>query len=79
LLLNKLFRGTGYADFTLVPDFSSFCVASWLEHSAFILCDIMDPKAHKLLPHAPRSVLRHQVEKVRKINLKAKVIVDEDG
>jgi glutamine synthetase len=52
----------GYGDFHLVPDMSTLRRASWLEKSAFVLCDIKDEKSHDLVPVAPRSVLRRQVD-----------------
>lgn len=52
----------GYGDFHLVPDFDSLRTASWLERSAFVLCDLQNEKTHERVSVAPRSVLRRQVE-----------------
>lgn len=54
---------TGYGDFHLVPDFSTLRVASWLEKTAMILCDVLDDKKHQPVAEAPRSILRRQIEK----------------
>ena len=52
----------GYGDFHLIPDFDSLRTASWLERSAFVLCDLKNEKTHERVAVAPRSVLRRQVE-----------------
>lgn len=48
----------GYGDFHLVPDFTTLRVASWLEKTALILCDVRNDKSHRPVAQAPRSVLR---------------------
>ena len=53
----------GYGDFHLVPDLSTLRVASWLDRSALVLCDVMDEGTHALIPVAPRSILRRQIER----------------
>ncbi|MBL4847454.1 MAG: glutamine synthetase [Planctomycetes bacterium] len=53
----------GYGDVHLVPDFSSLRRASWLDKTAFVLCDVYDGKTHERVPMAPRSLLRTQVER----------------
>lgn len=52
----------GYGDFHLVPDLKTLRVASWLDRSALILCDVEDEKSHALVPYAPRSLLRQQID-----------------
>lgn len=52
----------GYGDFHLIPDFATLRIASWLEKSAFVLCDLQDEKTHERVSVAPRSVLRRQVD-----------------
>lgn len=51
----------GYGDFHLVPDFDTLRVASWLEKTALVLCDIEDDKTHARVSVAPRSILRKQL------------------
>lgn len=51
----------GYGDFHLVPDLNTLRVASWLERSALVICDVEDEASHQLVPHAPRSILRQQL------------------
>jgi glutamine synthetase len=53
----------GYGDFHLAPDLSSLRVASWLERTALVLCEVVDPQTHDLVAVAPRSVLRRQVDR----------------
>ncbi|MGF1667892.1 MAG: glutamine synthetase family protein [Acidimicrobiia bacterium] len=52
----------GYGDFHMVPDLSTMRVASWLDRSAFVLCDLHDPKSHALVHVGPRSILKRQLE-----------------
>jgi len=50
----------GYGDFHMVPDLGTLRVASWLEKSALVICDVEGVSV------APRSILRRQVEQSRK-------------
>jgi glutamine synthetase len=50
----------GYGDFHMVPDLATLRVASWLEKSALVLCDLEGVSV------APRSILRRQVEQSKK-------------
>lgn len=52
----------GFGDFHCVPDWRSLRVASWQKGAAIVLCDLVDPKTHALVPHGPRSVLRRQID-----------------
>jgi glutamine synthetase len=52
----------GYGDFHLVPDLNTLRVASWLDKTALVLCDVKDEKTHERVAVAPRSILRQQVE-----------------
>ena len=52
----------GYGDFHLLPDLATLRVASWLEKSALVLCDVKDERTHDFVRVAPRSLLRDQVE-----------------
>src|SRR3954466_9652748 len=55
----------GYGDFHLVPDFKTLRVASWLDRTALVLCDVENT------PVAPRSVLRRQVAAAAELGLSA--------
>ena len=52
----------GYGDVHLVPDLATLRLASWLEKSALVLCDVKDEKSHALVEVAPRSILRRQID-----------------
>jgi glutamine synthetase len=57
----------GYGDFHLVPDMSTLRVASWLEKTALVLCDLENEKEHKPVDVAPRSILGKQIERVAEL------------
>jgi glutamine synthetase len=59
----------GYGDFHLVPDLSTLVVASWLEKTALVLCDVDEGDEHVRV--APRSLLRRQVEAARELGFAA--------
>ncbi len=61
----------GYGDFHLVPDLNTLRIASWLEKTALVLCDIEDDQAHKLVPIAPRSMLRTQLDRAQQLGFVA--------
>ena len=52
----------GYGDFHLVPDLGTLRLASWLDKTALVLCDVKSEKTHDLVGVAPRSILRQQVD-----------------
>lgn len=52
----------GYGDFHLLPDLTTLRVASWLDRSALVLCDVEEEKTHQLVPYAPRTLLRRQID-----------------
>ena len=57
----------GYGDFHLVPDMNSLRIADWLNKTAIVLCDLQDDKTHQLIDIAPRSIVRNQLEKSKKM------------
>src|SRR5688572_32810496 len=61
----------GYGDFHLVPDAATLRVASWLEKTALVLCDVRDEKTHELVSIAPRSVLRRQLEAAKAVGFES--------
>jgi glutamine synthetase len=52
----------GYGDFHLVPDMRTLRLASWLDRTALVICDVKSEKTHDYVGVAPRSILRRQVE-----------------
>jgi glutamine synthetase len=57
----------GYGDFHMVPDLGTLRLASWLEKTAFVLCDVKSEKTHDYVAVAPRSILRRQIEAAKKM------------
>ncbi len=55
----------GYGDFVLKPDLSTLRRVPWLEHTALVLCDVLDHHNHDDLPHSPRAILRRQVARLK--------------
>lgn len=51
----------GYGDFRPVPDLSTLRVASWLDRTALVLCDLYREEDDVLVDVAPRSMLRKQI------------------
>jgi glutamine synthetase len=56
---------TGYGDFQCVPDWNTLRLASWLERSAIIICDVRDEASGSAVSVAPREVLRRQLARAR--------------
>lgn len=53
---------SGYGDFRLVPDLSTLRLASWLEKTAIVLCDVLNEEEDIPVNIAPRNMLRKQLE-----------------
>lgn len=62
----------GYGDFRPVPDFGTLRVASWLEKTAIVLCDIHEEESDALVPYAPRGILRRQLARAAQLGYTAK-------
>jgi glutamine synthetase len=58
----------GYGDFHIVPDFNTLRLASWLDKTALVLCDLKDEKSHNPVAVAPRSILRRQIKRTTALN-----------
>lgn len=63
--------GKGYGDFVLLPDMDTLRVTPWLEGTALVLCDVVDHQDHNPLPHAPRSILKAQLERLNNAGMTA--------
>jgi glutamine synthetase len=61
----------GYGDFRPVPDFNTMRVASWLEKTALVLCDVYEEESNDLVPYAPRSILRKQLARAEQMGYTA--------
>ncbi len=51
----------GYGDVHLQPDLDTLRIASWLEATALVLCDVIDTDTHQATTVAPRSILQAQL------------------
>jgi glutamine synthetase len=57
----------GYGDFRLMPDVKTLRLATWLEKTAIVLCDVYNEEEDRLVEIAPRTILRKQVERAAKL------------
>ena len=62
---------SGYGDFRCDPDWSTLRMASWLDRSAIVLCDVLDDTTGELVEIAPRAVLRRQRDRARALGFEA--------
>ena len=61
----------GYGDFHCVADMSTLRMATWLDKSAFVICDCYEEHDHELTPVAPRNILRRQIEAASQMGFRA--------
>lgn len=61
----------GYGDVALVPDLATLRVASWLDRSAIVLCEVRDPAGDQPTSVAPRTVLDRQVRRLAEAGFRA--------
>ena len=61
----------GYGDVHLVPDPNTFRLASWLDKTALVLCDVRSGETHQYVDIAPRSVLRKQLDAAKAIGFES--------
>jgi glutamine synthetase len=61
----------GYGDFVLKPDLSTVRRCPWLEKTALVVCDILDHHDRTPLAHAPRNILKKQIERLTAQKMKA--------
>jgi glutamine synthetase len=62
----------GYGDFHMVPDFATLRIASWLDATAIVLCDLVDESTGEYVAVGPRSMLRRQIDELASLGLTAK-------
>ncbi|MEM9683151.1 MAG: glutamine synthetase family protein [Pseudomonadota bacterium] len=63
---------TGYGDFALKPDMATLRRIPWLEATALVIADCVDHHGEEL-PHAPRSILKRQIERARTLGYVCKM------
>jgi len=61
----------GYGDFVIVPDLKSLRRIPWLPGTALVIGDVADHEG-ELVPHAPRSILKRQLERLARKGYVAK-------
>jgi glutamine synthetase len=61
---------SGYGDYLNRPDWSTLRVIPWLEKTALVLGDVVDEATNNLVPVAPRSILRRQVERAERMGFR---------
>jgi glutamine synthetase len=57
----------GYGDYVMRPDLTTLRRLPWLEATAMVFCDLIDHHTHEPVPHAPRQMLKAQVERAGKL------------
>jgi len=63
---------TGYGDFGLKPDMRTLRRIPWLEATALVMADCVDHHGEDI-PHAPRSILKRQLERLRTLGYVSKM------
>ncbi len=53
----------GYGDVHCVPDLTTLRLATWLERTALVICDVYDEERETLVDVAPRTILKRQLER----------------
>jgi glutamine synthetase len=61
----------GYGDYVLKPDLATLRVTPWLPGTALVLADTLDHHTRAEVPHAPRTILKRQIERLRAKGLQA--------
>jgi glutamine synthetase len=55
----------GYGDFRCLPDFRTLRLASWLDKTALVLCDLYNEDKKQAVEIAPRQILRRQIDRAK--------------
>ncbi len=66
----------GYGDYVMRPDLTTLRILPWLEGTAMVTCDLLDHHTHAPVPHAPRSVLKRQIERLQSMGLTTAVATE---
>ncbi len=65
----------GYGDFAIRPDLATLRRIPWLDGTALVLGDVVDHNG-ELLAHAPRSILRRQIERAEALGYRANMATE---
>ncbi|WP_444431490.1 glutamine synthetase family protein [Rhodobacter capsulatus] len=55
----------GYGDYVMKPDLATLRRIPWAPGTALVMCDVLDHHTHGLVAHAPRTVLKRQIERAK--------------
>ena len=66
----------GYGDYVMRPDMTTLRLLPWLEGTAMILCDLLDHHDHSPIPHSPRAILKHQIERLENMGFRSAVATE---
>ncbi|SOB92498.1 glutamine synthetase family protein [Rhodobacter maris] len=55
----------GYGDYVMKPDLATLRRLPWVPATALVMCDVLDHHTHEMVPHAPRTVLKRQIERAQ--------------
>ncbi|ETD91442.1 glutamine synthetase family protein [Rhodobacter capsulatus] len=55
----------GYGDYVMKPDLATLRRIPWAPGTALVMCDVLDHHTHELVAHAPRTVLKRQIERAK--------------
>ncbi len=61
----------GYGDYVMKPDLTTLRRIPWVPGTALVMCDVLDHHTHEPVPHAPRSVLKRQIERAKAMGFDA--------
>lgn len=61
---------TGYGDYLAQADWNTLRVLPWLEKTAFVFADWVDEATGDLVPVAPRSMLKRQIERAEALGFR---------
>jgi glutamine synthetase len=64
---------SGYGDWLADPDWSTLRAIPWLEKTALVLADARDESTGELIPVAPRTILRRQLERAKTLGFAPKM------
>ena len=64
---------SGYGDYLNRPDWDTLRIIPWLEKTALVLGDLVDETSGVLVPVAPRSMLRRQIDRAADMGLRPKM------
>ncbi|MDQ0324997.1 glutamine synthetase [Rhodopseudomonas julia] len=62
---------TGYGDYVMRPDLATLRRVPWLEATALVICDVLDPQTLEEVPHSPRALLKKQLKRLEAMGFRA--------